>query len=136
MIARNTSMDSFLAVADRIETYSSLAGFEALLRGVPVTVHGLPFYAGWGLTEDRVEAPRRGRHRSLDELVAVALIRYPRYWDPVSRMCCPPGLVLDRIAEARGERQSGRKRMLALAGRLVIASRRVRRWFRGNGNVA
>ena len=31
---------------------TSLAGFEALLRGKPVTTHGQPFYAGWGLTED------------------------------------------------------------------------------------
>ena len=35
-----------------METMTSLAGFEALLRGKPVTTHGQPFYAGWGLTED------------------------------------------------------------------------------------
>lgn len=136
VIARNTALDTILPLANRIETYSSLAGFEALLRGLHVAVHGLPFYAGWGLTEDRVDAPRRGRPRSLDELVAVALIRYPRYWDPVSRLCCPPAVVLDRIAEGRGQAQSQRQRLLAWAGRMVIASRRVRRWFQGNGNVA
>ncbi len=136
VIARNTALDTILPLANRIETYSSLAGFEALLRGLHVAVHGLPFYAGWGLTEDRVDAPRRGRPRSLDELVAVALIRYPRYWDPVSRLCCPPEVVLDRIAEGRGQGQSRRQRLLAWAGRMVIASRRVRRLIRGNGNVA
>ena len=41
--------------------------------------YGLPFYAGWGLTEDRIPIPRRSRRLTLDELVAGVLIRYPRY---------------------------------------------------------
>ena len=28
---------------------TSLMGFEALLRDLPVTTYGAPFYAGWGL---------------------------------------------------------------------------------------
>ena len=36
---------------------TSLAGFEALLRGRPVTTYGMPFYAGWGLTRDLGMAP-------------------------------------------------------------------------------
>ena len=45
---------------------TSLAGFEALLRGKPVTTHGQPFYAGWGLTEDICPgaAARRASARS------------------------------------------------------------------------
>ena len=79
-----TAMPVLLAAVDAVHTLTSLAGFEALLRGVPVTTYGLPFYAGWGLTEDRLHAPRRGRRLALDELVAGALIRYPRYRDPLS----------------------------------------------------
>ncbi len=64
---------------DALEVLTSLAGFEALLRGKPVVCHGSPFYAGWGLTEDLVEHPRRNRCLGLDELVAGALILYPSY---------------------------------------------------------
>jgi capsular polysaccharide export protein len=64
---------------DELQVLTSLAGFEALLRGLPVTCHGSPFYAGWGLTHDVVAHPRRTRRLSLDELVAGALIVYPTY---------------------------------------------------------
>jgi capsular polysaccharide export protein len=64
-----------------VHTMTSLLGFEALLRGAQVVCHGLPFYAGWGLTEDRVSCARRSRLLSLDELVHGALIAYPRYFN-------------------------------------------------------
>ncbi|CAH7354878.1 putative Beta-3-deoxy-D-manno-oct-2-ulosonic acid transferase [Vibrio chagasii] len=38
---------------DRVYVISSLVGLEALFRGATVTVLGKPFYAGWGLTDDR-----------------------------------------------------------------------------------
>lgn len=85
-----------------LETMTSLSGFEALLRGLDVTTHGQPFYAGWGLTEDFAPAhPRRGRARSLDELVAAALILYPLYVDPVTGLPCGPETTLDRLLAAR-----------------------------------
>ena len=64
-----------LAAAHEVHTMTSLVGFEALLRGLSVHVYGLPFYAGWGLTSDRHAHPRRTRRRTLDELVALTLIR-------------------------------------------------------------
>lgn len=64
---------------DEVQVLTSLAGFEALLRGLPVTCHGSPFYAGWGLTRDLLAHPRRTRRLDLDELVAGALIVYPSY---------------------------------------------------------
>ena len=67
---------------DEVHTLTSLTGFEALLRGKKVVCYGLPFYAGWGLTEDRLVCDRRTRKLSLAELVAGALIRYPTYVDP------------------------------------------------------
>lgn len=69
---------------DELHVLTSLAGFEALLRGKPVVCHGLPFYAGWGLTEDRIRHPRRTRQCTLDELVAASLICYPTYVSRVS----------------------------------------------------
>ena len=98
-VVHDVPLDDLLIRADRVEAYSSLAGFEALLRGVPVTVYGQPFYAGWGLTEDRNPPARRGHQRTLNELVAAALIRYPRYWDPVSRLPCTPEMALERLGQ-------------------------------------
>ncbi len=66
---------------DELHTMTSQAGFEALMRGCPVVTHGLPFYAGWGLTEDHLSTPRRVRERTLDELVYLTLIVYARYVD-------------------------------------------------------
>ncbi len=68
-----------LEQVDAVHTMTSLLGFEALLRGKQVFCHGMPFYAGWGLTTDAYANERRGRQRSLDELVAAALVVYPTY---------------------------------------------------------
>ncbi|MCQ4162983.1 hypothetical protein NON00_24105, partial [Roseomonas sp. GC11] len=89
-----------------VHTLTSLSGFEALLRGVPVVTWGQPFYAGWGLTEDRAPPPRRGRALSLDALVAAALILFPRQVDPVTELPCPPELVLERLEQPEAWRIS------------------------------
>jgi capsular polysaccharide export protein len=70
-----------LAAAHEVHTITSLVGFEALLRKKRVVTYGLPFYAGWGLTEDRHICARRTRTLALAELVAGTLIRYPTYLD-------------------------------------------------------
>jgi capsule polysaccharide export protein KpsC/LpsZ len=62
---------------------------------------GLPFYAGWGLTEDRVATDRRTRSRTLDELVAAALLAYPSYVEPLSGVPCEVEEVLSSILAAR-----------------------------------
>lgn len=88
------------AWCDRVETMTSLAGFEALLRGVAVGTHGWPFYAGWGLTDDRLDRPPRG-HASLDALAAVALIRHPDYIHPISRLPCTPERTVAALSNLR-----------------------------------
>lgn len=90
-----------METCDRVMTLSSLSGFEALLRGKAVTCLGLPFYAGWGLTDDRASSPRRSRRRTLEELVAVTLLRYCRYVDPVTCTPCPPENMIARLAQQR-----------------------------------
>ena len=77
------SVVSCIEACDVVVTMTSLTGFDALLRGKQVVVHGRPFYAGWGLTQDVLPVPRRERSLTLDELVAGALLHYPLYWDPV-----------------------------------------------------
>ena len=67
---------------DRVYTMTSLSGFEALIRGLPVSCFGMPFYAGWGATDDREICSRRTQRRSVEEIFAAAYILYPRYRDP------------------------------------------------------
>jgi capsular polysaccharide export protein len=124
-ILPSIALNRLLPVADRIVTFGSLAGFEALLRGKTVTVLGLPFYAGWGLTEDALSHPRRGTARGIDELAAAALLHYPRYWDPESNLACPPEVVVARLARAT-EPQGARALAMTLAGRSVSIWRRLR----------
>ncbi|MEY8842004.1 capsular polysaccharide biosynthesis protein, partial [Cribrihabitans sp. XS_ASV171] len=66
IVARKSDPAALLSKVDALWTMTSLMGFEALLRGVPVTTLGAPFYAGWGLTEDHGAVPaRRGARPSL-----------------------------------------------------------------------
>lgn len=82
LVDSDADIISLIEHVDEVHTLSSLAGFDALVRGKKVVTYGLPFYAGWGLTEDYVEEiPYRSRTVSLDALVAAALILYPVYWD-------------------------------------------------------
>lgn len=89
--------------AREIHTMTSLAGFDALLRERKVVTYGRPFYAGWGLTEDRLSFPRRARQLSLEELVAATLLHYPRYWLPDLGAFVRAETVVGRIALQRQE---------------------------------
>jgi capsular polysaccharide export protein len=100
-IVRGVAMATLLDSVDAIHTLTSLTGFEALMRGREVIVHGQPFYAGWGLTQDLAPPPRRGRVLSLSELVAGTLILYPRYVDPVTGMLCSPEVLVERFSGQR-----------------------------------
>jgi capsular polysaccharide export protein len=79
----DTPLQQLLELVDEVHVLTSQSGFEALLRGVPVTTYGQPFYAGWGLTQDQDLQPevqaRRMRRLDLDELVAGTLLLYPTY---------------------------------------------------------
>ncbi|WP_341319332.1 capsular biosynthesis protein [Paraburkholderia sp. IMGN_8] len=90
---------SLVDVADEVHTLSSLAGFDALLRGKAVFTYGLPFYAGWGLTHDAL-APVPWRHRTLtlDMLSAGVLLRYPLYCDWRTRLFTTPEAVVEQLA--------------------------------------
>lgn len=100
-IVTDIGIAELLERVDAVETMTSLAGFEALMREKRVAAHGQPFYAGWGLTTDLDPVARRGRRLELDELVAAALILYPRYLDPVTGLRCPPEVLVQRLAAAR-----------------------------------
>lgn len=97
----DVALDVLLPQVDAVFTVSSGLGFEALIRGLPVHCFGLPFHAGWGLTTDNLSAPRRGVGRSLEVLVAAALIVQARYVDPVTESPSPPEAAVSRLLQRR-----------------------------------
>jgi capsular polysaccharide export protein len=113
-----------LALADEVHTMTSLLGFEALLRGIKVICHGLPFYAGLGLTIDMLPWPRPRRAVDLETLVAAVLLVYPRYRDPGSDLPVSAFDVLDILERQRGTAPPARE---------PIA--RAVRWLRLTANI-
>ncbi|MBT8458666.1 MAG: capsular polysaccharide biosynthesis protein, partial [Boseongicola sp.] len=92
-----------IGLADELWTITSTMGFEALIRGTAVTCTGMPFYAGWGLTNDLASAPE---HRSpgpeLIGLVHATLIGYPRYFDPDTGIPLSPEQAVDYLVRMKG----------------------------------
>lgn len=105
-ILHGVSAEAALKGANEVWTMTSLMGFEALLRGKRVVSFGRPFYAGWGLTEDRAGSmERRCPGIALDGLVHATLIDYPIYRDPLSGLACPVETVVARLASREGQRR-------------------------------
>ncbi|WP_121064009.1 capsular polysaccharide biosynthesis protein [Chachezhania antarctica] len=104
---------------NEVWTMTSALGFEALLRGLPVTTLGAPFYAGWGLTTDLGDVPARrkaafgSRRIDIATLAHAALIDYPRYRDPVTGRPCPAEIIVDRLADGQIPRPGALNRSLA-----------------------
>ncbi|MEO0676850.1 MAG: capsular polysaccharide biosynthesis protein [Pseudomonadota bacterium] len=116
MVASQSDPIALIEACDEVWTMTSLLGFEALMRGTPVTCLGTPFYCGWGLTTDLGRVPARRRVEvSLDGLVHAALIDYPRYYDPVTRLPCAPEVVVERLRDGKLPRPGLGLRLLAKA---------------------
>jgi capsular polysaccharide export protein len=97
-VVTDVAMGDLLTMVDEVHVITSLAGFEALLRGKPVTCYGQPFYAGWGLTQDVLPIVRRSRRLSLDELAAAVLILYPLYLSRDGQHLIEPEQALDELS--------------------------------------
>lgn len=97
---------SLLEHAQAVYTVTSQMGFEGLLWGKRVRTFGMPFYAGWGLTDDELVAPERRRSVPLENLVFGALIAYPRYIDPETGTRC----AVERLLEWLGLQRRMRER--------------------------
>ena len=112
-IETDLSVISCIKASDEVQVMTSQAGFDALLRRKKVVTYGQPFYAGWGLTEDRDKGgaafARRRRVLSLDELVAAAILRYPLYWNPDENAVSHCTTVLEKLDATRNalERSGG-----------------------------
>lgn len=119
LVVRSGDILRWIDWCDRVETMTSLAGFEALLRCKPVGTHGIPFYAGWGLTENRIEVPRRRRKITRDMLAAAALILYPSYIHPLSGMPCRPEDLIHEISLKRPTKGNYLQRSMGRVARTV-----------------
>lgn len=82
VLPKDLNLSSAFLLAEKVYTFTSLAGFEAALRGIPVRVLGAPFYAGWGFTLDEYHFERRTRKLSPLEVFAVSYLSYPLYFNP------------------------------------------------------
>ena len=112
-VLRETDAVSAIEAADEVWTMTSLIGFEALLRGRDVVTVGMPFYAGWGLTEDHMRCARRqATGVTLEGLAHAALVDYPVYFDPLRRTACTPEVLIERLSAGEaGWRRSGMSRL-------------------------
>lgn len=115
-IAPHADPAALLAQVDGLWTMTSGMGFEALLRRIPVTTTGQPFYAGWGLTRDLgAPLPRRSATPDITALAHAVLIEYPRYSDPVTGLPCPPEVAVARLAAGAPPKIGRAHRLLAKA---------------------
>lgn len=129
VLARPVSLGQLLGQVDEVHTMTSLLGFEALIRGVKVVCHGLPFYAGWGLTEDRIPCPRRTRRLTVAELVHGALISYPRYFNYERNCFVEPEQAVEQLAamaNCGAQRRSLHRKVLRSA---------IQAWLKLKGNT-
>jgi capsular polysaccharide export protein len=121
-VADDMDIVACLDAVDTVATLTSLSGFEALMRGKRVATYGRPFYAGWGLTDDRLTFPRRRRRIDLDTLVAAALIQYPVYVAPNGWPCEAEDLVEALIAARHSPPPSAPRGQVARWLKGLIAS--------------
>ncbi|EEU6980080.1 capsular polysaccharide biosynthesis protein [Campylobacter jejuni] len=127
-IVKDCSIDSAIKIADEIHTITSTSGFDALLRAKKVFTYGMPFYAGWGLTKDKHKCKRRTRKLSLEELVAGALIIYPRYINPKTKTLCEIEVCLDIMLNLQKAYFSKKHIKLAIDFKTFML-RKIRRFY-------
>lgn len=125
--------------ANALYVVTSQMGFEGLLWNKRVRTFGMPFYAGWGLTEDDLAPPSRRGRANLESLIFASLVRYPTYVDPetgqpceverlVEWMGCQRKKIEAVMAESVGEGWlSPLKRSPGIAGRFVRAAGALKR---------
>ncbi len=82
VIKENYNPIELLSHFKKVYTKTSGMGFEALMLKQECVCYGMPFYAGWGLTQDKQMCKRRLKKRSLEEVFCAAYILYSEYFNP------------------------------------------------------
>ena len=100
---------SLIKYVDKVYVCTTQFGFEALMCGKEVHTFGMPFYAGWGLTIDKLKNPRRTAKRTLEEIFYIAYIKNTRYVDPVAQKPCSIERAIEYLIDLRVEYQEYKK---------------------------
>ena len=111
VVRENVNPWSLMEAVDKVYVVTSQMGLEGLLAGRDVVCFGAPFYAGWGLTDDRVAIARRAARPSLEQLFAAVYFDYSRYISPetcreISFEAAVDWLIARKSAAARAGRTS------------------------------
>lgn len=88
---------------DKVYVCTSQMGFEALMCGKEVHVFGMPFYAGWGVTHDRLHCPRRTKKRTVEEIFFAAYVKHSIYVSYKTNSVCEIEQAIDELLELREE---------------------------------
>lgn len=100
--------------ASKVYTVTSGMGMEALIAGKPVRCFGAPYYAGYGLTLDELELPRRRKDVSLERLFSAAYLEYPTYYDPYRDEVTTFERTIETLAFLRDENELNRAKTYCL----------------------
>lgn len=92
---------SLIKYVDKVYVCTTQFGFEALMCEKEVHVFGMPFYAGWGLTNDRQKCERRTNTRTLEEMFYIAYIMYSHYVNPDKKCRCEIEEAIGYLIELR-----------------------------------
>lgn len=112
LVAEKANASEAIAQCDEVWTMTSLMGFEALMRGKRVVTLGAPFYAGWGLSDDRgPKVYRRKAKPSLEGLVHATLLDYPTYLDPMTGRISSAEATIEVLARGKPTRMPGLARL-------------------------
>lgn len=100
LMADNINPLSLIRQVEHVYVATSQMGFEALMLNKPVTCFGVPFYAGWGLTDDRADPSlpvwkRRNNKQTIEQVFIAAYIHYTHYIHPDTLKRCDIEDILD-----------------------------------------
>lgn len=94
---------SLLELIDEVFVCTSQLGFEACMVEKKVHCYGMPFYAGWGITEDKLKIPRRNKKRNIFEIFYFSYIKLSRYIDPRTNELCSLEHIIDYFKQLTKE---------------------------------
>lgn len=102
VITENINPLLLIRKASKVYVVSSQTGLEALFLDKKVVCFGAPFYAGWGLTEDRLNNKldvfnRRHRAADIETLFFAAYHLYSSYIHPDTLKPCSLGSILNYL---------------------------------------
>ncbi|AUI66645.1 MULTISPECIES: capsular polysaccharide biosynthesis protein [Glaesserella] len=105
LFTQDVNPPSLLDVVDKVYCVTSQLGFEALLFNKKVVTFGVPWFAGWGVTDDRHPniqlLGERRQTRSILQLFIASYLQYSRYIDPNTQEAGSIFDVIDYLQRAK-----------------------------------